>query len=203
MDMSHEHELSSKFLFWESLFWIAVLVATSLWICVMVSLIVVDLVHGNPNSSKSNAGLMIFLSSTLIFIVTPIAIFIVFSLSQMIQGLVMRAFYPLLGRYVYILVGLTVPLISIVTWYCYDYLTPTDFNLGINEGADWQPYQHGMNASRYLVAFFGQAVVTVFTLLYFEATLRGRSRKTVVLGGLLLATMIGVYLGARHAIDHY
>ena len=203
MDTPHEDELTSKCSFGESLFWIAILVATSLSICVMVSVIMVDFVHGNPNRSKSNAGLMIFLFSVIIFIVAPIAIFIVFSLSQMIQGLVMRALYPTLGRYAYILVGLTVPLISIVTWYCYDYLTPTDFNLGINEGADWQPYQHGMSSSRYLAAFIGQASVTIFTLVYFESTRRGRSRKTVILVGLLLATVIGVFLGVRQAISQY
>ncbi len=203
MNTPQEDELTSKCLFCESLFWIAVLVATSISICVMVSLIMVDFVHGNPNRSESNAGLIIFLFPVIIFIVAPIAIFIVFSVSQIIQGLAMRALYPTLGRYAYILVGLTVPLISIVTWYCYDYLTPTDFNLGINEGAYWQPYQHGMNSSRYLAAFVGQASVTIFSLLYFESTLRGRSRKTVILVGLLLATVIGVFLGVRQAISQY
>lgn len=203
MDTPHENELTSRCLFCESLFWIAVLVATSLSICVIVSVIMIDFVHVNFNRSKSNAGLMIFLLSVIILVIAPIAIFIVFSLSQMIQGLVMRALYPTFGRYTYILIGLSVPLLSIVTWYCYDYLTPTDFNLGINEGADWQPYQHGMSFSRYLAAFIGQATVTIFTLLYFESTLRGRSRKTVILVGLLLASVIGVFLGVRQAISQY
>lgn len=36
------------------------------------------------------------------------------------------------------------PLTAVLTWYCFDYLTLHDFNLGINESADWRPYEHGL-----------------------------------------------------------
>ncbi|WP_434112014.1 hypothetical protein [Paraburkholderia caffeinilytica] len=146
---------------------------------------------------------MMVLFPLIIFIVAPIGIFIVFSSSQMIQGFMMRALHPRLGRYSYAFVGLSVPLISIVTWYCYDYLTPTNFNPGINEGADWVPYQHGINLSRYLAAFATQGFVTIFTLLYFEAAVRYRSRKIVILSALFLAIIIGVFLGYREAMNQY
>lgn len=147
--------------------------------------------------------MMMALVPLLICIVAPIGIFIIFSASQIIQGLMMRALHPRLGRYSYVFIGLSVPVISLVTWYCYDYLTPTDFNLGINEGADWVPYQHGINLARYLATLAGQGFITIFTLLYFDAAVHHRSRKTVILGVLFLAIIIGVPLGYREAINQY
>ncbi|MGV2292374.1 hypothetical protein AAHK20_26955 [Trinickia sp. YCB016] len=198
-----EERTTSRCLFCESLFWIAILVALALSISVVISLILIDFVHGNPNRSRGNAGTMMALSSLVICIIAPISIFIVFSLSQLIQGLMMRVLHPRLGRYSYVLIGLAVPLISIVTWYCYDYLTPTNFNLGINEGADWVPYQHGINLKRYLATLAGQGFVTIFTLLYFEAAVHHRSRKAVILSVLFLAIIAGVLSGYREAITQY
>ncbi len=115
----------------------------------------------------------------------------------------MRALHPRLGRYAYVVVGLLVPFISILAWYCYDYLTPTNFNLDINEGADWVPYQHGINLKRYLTILSAQGFITTFTLIYFEAAVYRQSRRTVVLGFLFLAIVVGVFLGHRDAISQY
>jgi hypothetical protein len=70
----------------------------------------------------------------------------------------MRVVHPRVGRYGYIFIGLLVPLISILTWYCYEHLTPTDFNLGINEGEYWVPYKHGLSIKRYLATLVCQGV---------------------------------------------
>ncbi|MDR3566325.1 MAG: hypothetical protein P4N59_33490 [Negativicutes bacterium] len=202
MDTPNGKKTTSSLVFCESLFWIAVLVAVALSISLVVSLILIDFVHGNPNRTKGNAGMMI-LSPLMMFIAAPIGIFVVFSASQTVQGLMMRLLHPRLGRRAYVFVGLLVPFISILTWYCYDYLTPTNFNLGINEGADWVPYQHGINLKRYITIFSVQGFVTIFTLIYFEAAAYYRSRKAVVLGALFLAIVVGVFLGHREAVTQY
>ena len=147
--------------------------------------------------------MMMIFSPLMMFIVAPIGIFVVFLASQVVQGLMMRLLHPRFGRRAYVFVGLMVPFISILTWYCYDYLTPTDFNLAINEGADWVPYQHGINLNRYMTIFFAQGFVTIFTLIYFEAAAYYRSRKAVVLRALFLAIVIGAFLGHREAINQY
>ncbi|MBK3816439.1 hypothetical protein [Paraburkholderia nemoris] len=203
MDTPNGKKTTPSLVFCESLFWIAVLVAVALSISIVVSLILIDFVHGNPNRTKGNAGMMMIFTPLIIFIAAPIGILVVFSASQTVQGLMMRLLHPRFGRYAYVFVGLMVPFISILTWYCYDYLTPTDFNLGINEGADWVPYQHGINLKRYMAIFFAQGFVTIFTLMYFEAAAYYRSRKAVVLGALFLAIVIGAFLGHRQAINQY
>ncbi|WP_322051519.1 hypothetical protein [Paraburkholderia bannensis] len=203
MDTPSEKPTTSSHLFCKSLFLIAALVATTLSISIVVSLILIDFIHGNPNRTKENAATMMALSPLITFIFAPIGIFVVFSAPQIIQGLTMRALHPRLGRYAYVVVGLLVPFISILAWYCYDYLTPTNFNLDINEGADWVPYQHGINLKRYLTILSAQGFITTFTLIYFEAAVYRQSRRTVVLGFLFLAIVVGVFLGHRDAISQY
>jgi hypothetical protein len=201
MNTAGEEKATSRYLFGESLLWIAVFVALALSIAIWVSLVLIDFVHGNPNRSKGNAVMMMALIPVLIGLIAPLGVFIVFSSSQIIQGVMMRVLHPWIGRYAYIFIGLSVPVISMVTWYCYDYLTPSNFNLGINEGADWVQYQHGINLDRYLATLAIQGLVTVFTLLYFEAVTYYRSRKTVIRGALLFVVAVGVLLGYREAVN--
>jgi hypothetical protein len=66
------------------------------------------------------------------------------------------------------------PVTAVLTWYCYDYLTP-DFNLGINADPDWTPYQHGISIAHYQGALLFQAPVTLFSFLYLDAGFRGAS----------------------------
>jgi hypothetical protein len=90
---------------------------------------------------------------------------------------------------------LALPLTAVLTWYCYDYLTPSDLNLGINVGPDWTPYQHGISSSRYIGALKFQAPVTLFGFLYLDAGIRGVSRKTVIIATLAIAIAAGVIRG--------
>ncbi|WP_322092343.1 hypothetical protein [Paraburkholderia bannensis] len=203
MDTPSEKPTTSSHLFCESVFLIAALVATALSISMVVSLIFTDFIHGNPNRTKENAEMMMATYPLICFIFAPIGIFIVFSATQIIQGLTMSALHSRFGRYTYIVVGLLVPFVSILAWYCYDYLTPSNLNLAINEGADWVPYQHGINLKRYLAILSAQGGITIFTLIYFEAAVYHQSRRTVILGFLFLAIAVGVFLGHRHAIGQY
>lgn len=155
--------------------------ALALSISVLVSLVFIDFIHGNPNRTQGNAGLMMALSPLFFSVLAVIGIFAVFSLSQTIQAAMIKLIHPRFGRYSYIFIGLAVPLVSIVTWYSYDYLTPTNFNLGINEGADLVPYQHGLNFKRYLGALACQGFVTAFSVLYFDLGMRHRPRKPMLL----------------------
>ncbi|WP_168793038.1 hypothetical protein [Paraburkholderia aromaticivorans] len=158
MNIKSGKEINAQHSFIKSLLWIAVFVGLILSVSNITSLVLIDFIHGNPNRPKGNAVSMMILTPPLFSLVAAIGIFTVFSLSQIAQALMMRVLHPRVDRYAYIFIGLLVPLVSIVTWYCYEYLTPTDFNLGINEGEDWVPYQHGMSLKRYLATLACQGV---------------------------------------------
>jgi hypothetical protein len=177
--------------------------ALTVSVYIVTSLVLIDFVHGNPNRPKSNVVSMMILTPPLLSLVAAIGIFIVFSFSQIVQAMMMRVLHPLYGRYAYIFIGLMVPLISVATWYCYDYLTPTDFNLEINEGADWVPYQHGLNLKRYLVTLACQGLVTIFSIFYFDAGVYRRSKRLVIFGVVFVVIVIGAILGYRDATIQY
>jgi hypothetical protein len=84
---------------------------------------------------------------------------------------------------------------AILTWYCYDYLTPSDFNLAITAGPDWAPYQHGISTSRYSDALSFQAPATLFSFAFLEAKFRGRSVKPVLFAVVAIAVAVSVVWG--------
>ena len=90
---------------------------------------------------------------------------------------------------------LALPLTAVLAWYCYDYLTPKDFNLGINESPDWVPYQHGLTLQRYLIMFAIQTLITLFSILNFDAAIRNRAKKPIITCALLFAVVLGVVFG--------
>ena len=203
MNIKNKKETNTQYSFFRSLLWVAFFTGLILSVVIITSLILIDFIHGNSNRSKNNAASMMILTPPLLGLVSAIGIFIVFSLSQVIQALMMRVLHPRVGRCAYILIGLLVPLISIVTWYCYEYLTPTDFNLGINEGEEWVPYQHGMSLNGYLAALVCQGLVTTFSIFYFDTEIRNRSKKPFILAVVVMAIIVGIALGYRDAITQY
>ncbi len=89
----------------------------------------------------------------------------------------------------------SLPLTAVLTWYCYDYLTPSDFNLGINAGPDWTPYQHGISISRYMGALAFQAPITLFSFLFIDAGFRGASKWLILVAALVIAIVVGSMYG--------
>ncbi|WP_179403342.1 hypothetical protein [Burkholderia guangdongensis] len=203
MNTKSKKEVNTRHSFAKSLVLVAFFAALALSTSIITSLVLIDFVHGNPNRPQSNAALMMILFPPIFGLVAIIGTFIVFSPSQIILALMMRVLHPRAGRYAYIFIGLMVPFISIATWYCYDYLTPTNFNLAINEGADWVPYQHGINIKRYLVALVCQGLVTTFSIFYFDSEIFRRSKKPIFLGIVFAAITIGAIWGYRIAITQY
>src|SRR5262249_54042459 len=89
---------------------------------------------------------------------------------------------------------LGIPPAAVIMWYCWDYLTPSDFNLGISVPADWEPYQHGMTMPRYLAALVAQSCVTVSSLwrVRLEMACHAMHKKYVVLLWLGIASVAGI-----------
>jgi hypothetical protein len=187
-----------KISFARSLLWLACFAALAAGVTIIVSLILIDFVHGNPDRPKSNALFMMFLFPPIMGLTFVITVFLVFAIPQFLQALLVGALFPRFGRSAFLFVLLVLPVTATIAWYCYDYLIPA-FNLGINEGADWRPYQHGITWPRYEKTLASQAVVTTFTLLYSDAVVRRHSRKPIILGALILFVLAGTVLGAKMA----
>lgn len=171
-----------------SLFWIALFVAVILGVAIITELVLIDFIHGNPHRTRENVIHMMFLFPAIFSVISLIGVFLVFTIPQVFQAILASVFGMLLA----------LPITAIITWYCYDYLTPTDFNLGINVEADWAPYKHGLTMQRYFATLAAQSCVTVFTVLYCSTSPR-ISKKSVVLAVLILAIIAGIILGCKMA----
>ena len=185
------------------LLWLSLIFAIISIFSNITELVFVDFVHGNPHRPKSNAVEMMWWFSIIFGIVSIIGCFLVFSLPQMIQAVLHSAARQFPRPFYYIFILISIPLLSVLTWYCWEYLTPTDFNLGINEGPDWKPYQHGITIQRYLSALAFQTPVSLYSIIYCEPDLIKMSRKTVLAAGLVLAVPIGIWCGHRLAMEQY
>jgi hypothetical protein len=186
-----------------SLLWIALLMAIAVGVALIVELVFVDFLHGNPHRTKANAIFMMLFFPVILGIVTTVGSFFVFTLPQCFQAVVADVLVWRFGRLAQLGVLLALPFTAILAWYCYDYLTPTDLNLGINAGADWVPYQHGLTLRRYLATLIIQTPISLFSLWYCDATIRNASKKWVVRAALALAGVAGVMWGYGMARTQY
>jgi hypothetical protein len=195
---------SDVYISWlKSFLWMALYIASAHGVTIIVELVLVDFVHGNPHRPQSNALFMMAFYPPLFGVVIMVGTFLVFALPQFLQAALIVTLGPVFGDRARFAVLFVLPLTAILTWYCYDFLTPTDFNLGVNAGSDWQPFEHGLSLSRYMKTLSYQSPVTLFSVLYFEAGLRGRSRKPLLLAALAAAIITGVVWGYGMARAQY
>jgi hypothetical protein len=187
----------------QSLLWIALLMAVVVCVAIIVELVFVDFIHGNPHRTKANALLRMLYTPPILAIVAIVGSFLVFTLPQCFQAIVADVLVRRFGRRSQFGILLALPLTAALAWYCYDYLTPTDFNLAINLPEDWTPYQHGLTLSRYLTMLKVQTPITMFSLLYCDAAIRQASQKSVILAALVLAVVVGVIWGHLLANGQY
>ena len=163
-----------------------------------------DFVHGNPHRPQANAVFMMAVYTPIFGIVAVIGTFLVFTLPQFFQAALIVTLGRIFGDRARFAALLALPLTAILTWYSYDYLTPTDVNLGINAGPDWTPFKHGLSVSRFMSSLAVQAPVTLLSFLYFDAGLRGSSKKPLLVAALAIAVamgLIGGYTMAQNQIQ--
>ncbi len=65
------------------------------------------------------------------------------------------------------------------------------------------PYQHGLTLKRYMIMFAIQTPITLFSVLYCDATIRNRSKTPIIVGALLCALMFGAFHGHQMAETQY
>jgi hypothetical protein len=178
-----------------SLLWVTLFMVVTVGVTNIVDLIFVDFIHGNPHRTQGNAIFMMAVYTPIFGIITTIGSILVFTVPQFFQAALISIFGQRFGGQARFVTFLALPLTAVLTWYCYDYLTPTDFSLGINVGPDWTPYEHGLSLSRYMKTLAIQAPITLFSFLYFDADFRGYSKKPIRVIPLAIAIVIGLIWG--------
>ena len=177
----------------QSLLWIALLIAIIFGVANIVELLFIDFIHGNPHRSQANALFMMKAQTPIFSAIAALGALLVLTLPQIFQAQLIGDLIRRFGERARFAVWPALPLTAVLTWYCYDYLTPTI--------ADF--YEHGISLVRYLMTVGYQAPVTLFAFLYFNAGFHGRSRMPVVLVSLAIAMATGVVWGYLQARQQY
>jgi hypothetical protein len=187
----------------QCLLWVVLMAAVAVGVSLVVMLVFVDFVHGNPHRSQANAVFMMVAVPPIFGVIAIIGSFLIFTVPQCFQAIVSDVLVRRLGRRGQFGILILLPLTAILAWYCYDYFTPSDVNLGINAGPDWAPYQHGLTEMRYLTMLIFQTPITLFNLAHGDAVIRHGSRTLVVLWALVLAIVVGGFYGYWMAMGQY
>jgi hypothetical protein len=191
--------------FFKGLTWVAVFMAISVGVMNITQLLFIDFIHGNPHRSQNNSIFMMAVYTPIFGMIAFFGIFLVFSASHAVQALFAKFLLGRCGRSGLYGLVIIVPFATIITWYCFDYLTPSDVNLGINVGADWVPYKHGITARRYLMTLGAQTSVTAFALLCLglDVSAHRHARRLLILAVLAVATVAGAIWGYGMASEQF
>ncbi len=184
-----------------SLAWLAVLAAVIPVVSIVVELVLVDFIHGNPHRTRENTVEMLILDPPFLGLLAVLATILVFTLPQCVQALVSGALVGRFGNQARAGVLLGLPLTAILTWYCWDCLTPV--SLLISQSPADTLYRHGLTRGRYFGALAFQAPATLFSVAYDVARTARRTRRALTLLALLAAVTAGVVLGWRDAQVQY
>jgi hypothetical protein len=177
-----------------SFLWIVFFFAAAVSLENVAHLVFFDIVHGNPHRTRGDVISMIE-TTPILGIVTSIGAMLVFTLPQIFQAVLITVWHRKFDYRALFSVLPAVPLTAVLTWYCYDYLTPSVLNLAINVSPDWTPYQHGISLKRYLDSLLFQTPVTLFSFLYFNANVRGASKWPILIATLVIVIATGCVWG--------
>jgi len=143
--------------------WLILMIGTLLVTMTGVQGVLVHFFLGNPNKIQQQA-LLLAISLTFDFLIATLGLFLVAGASQTVVAVVATLLARHFGRRTQARALLTIPAVAILTWYCFDYLTPS--NMVLIPGPDFVPYQHGLTLSRYAKITAFQTVATTFTVIY-------------------------------------
>jgi hypothetical protein len=167
----------------KSLAWIAMLIAVALDMAVVGAMLLNDFRHG----AYRPQGGFIAMSALIFWVVATIGSLIMFAPVQAFQVLVIGIMQREFGDRARFAALSSLPITAVLTWYCYDYLTPNEFHFGARIGL----YQNGISIARYLAALAVQTPTTLFAFLYFEADRHRRSKAPILIAALAVAIAIG------------
>ncbi len=174
----------------QSLAWVVLFVGMTMSVSLIVHLVFFDFIHGNPHRTSKDVINMIAFQVPLMGAIAATGAFLVFTLPQIFQAAAIVILNWMFGNHARFAVFQILPITAVLTWYCYDYLTPS-----------WIEYEHGISGSRYLATLVFQTAATLFSVLHFEAGFRGISKKPMLAATLAIALMAGGFWGYGTAQD--
>lgn len=161
----------------------------------VVQLLLLDFMGVNPLETQHAMSTMKI--DTLAFaIVDIVGVFLVFAPPQLFQVVLTSVLESPLGDEARFTPLMILPVTAVLTWYCYDYLTPSNLCFA---GNCMPVYEHGISAERYLAILLVQTPITLFSFFYFDAGLSGRSKVRVLLVALATVIIVGLILGCLRA----
>jgi hypothetical protein len=187
-----------------SLLWIVLFTAVTVGVMMIAHLVFFDIIHGNPHRTQKDVIDMMVTMTSILGIIAAIGSILVFTLPQVFQAALIAVLHRMFGSRARFAVLAALPIVAVLTWYCYDYLTPSDVGLGINAGPDWTPYRHGISIARYMRALAFQVPVTLFSFLYIDTGFRGTSKWPVLTAALVIVIVAGGvwgYVTAQQQIE--
>ena len=188
--------------YFRSLLWLAVMVTFSIFFFLVTEVTIVDFLNINPHRARGHAASLPLFFAPIFLVLSALGVIIVFSLAQLAQAILIGSLSNWQFRtHGYFFIALTTPLMAILSWYCYDYLTPSDLNFGIDESSDWSPYHHGLTIQRFLVMLGLQFFVAIFSmvLLRFESVGHNIAKKRFLFFAIVFASIVGVVAGSLKA----
>jgi hypothetical protein len=170
-----------------SLFWIAAVAAIFIVISLCVYLVLFDFMHGNPGRTREMAIIMMVVENPVVGLIAFVGSLIVFALPQWFQAALSSFITRRFGKLSSAGVVLALPITTLITWYSFDYLTPS-----------FPEFEHGLTVVRYLATLGFQATATLFSVLYDITSGSGRPRRKTLIVLTLAATVVaGAFLGFR------
>jgi hypothetical protein len=186
----------------QSLLWLAPFIAVTGGVTFIVGIFFSESVHGNTHGPLAIAlSTMVHFDFWLFLgVIAVFGTFLIFALPQLFQAVLIGVLAPVFGDRARFAVLLALPLTAVLSWFCYDYLTPSNVCLGGCE----ELYEHGFSLSRYVRTTLAvQIPITLFSFLYLDADLRGVSRVPVLLGALAVTIVAGGFWGYVKALGQY
>jgi hypothetical protein len=175
--------------------WLMLIIGTFLGTLTVVQNILVHFVFGNPTKVQQQA-LTLAILLTFDFQVATLGLFLIAGASQFVIAATASLLARSYGRRTQALALLAVPVVAVLTWYCFDYLTPS--NMALIPGPDYVAYEHGLTPSRYVKIAAFQAAVTLFTVIY-TATVATKIRRWLPFTCCGIAVGVGFGLAAVRA----
>ena len=106
--------------------YILLAIVAALAINISVELLFTDFIHENPNRNESNAALMLIVTIPIFAAISSVLAALILALPQSIEAFLTWLMARQVGVRGQFSTVFALPLTAIVTWYCYDYLTPSN-----------------------------------------------------------------------------
>jgi hypothetical protein len=171
--------------FAHSLLWFVLFTAMTVSGMSVAEPVLFYIMHGKLHRTRAELVSMMMVQTPMIGIIAVIGMMLIFTLPQVFQAALVAGRHQMVGSRARFELFSALPLTAVLTWYCYDYLTPSDFVLGINDRTDWIPTPHGISVARYIGAFAFQFPVTLFSFLYLDAGFRDASRRPLLIASFM------------------